>query len=184
MITVTQGDGIVLSDVNDLPVLMGLVMMPAMPVHMSTLFNQAAGTEESEKKTVPQGVVDRIPCRTSQGGCSERECSVCLSQFEAGDRVRKLPCEHEFHSSCIDRWLLSMNQTCPCCRLNVCEHASKTSEKHAQDESSADDDGAISDLELLSVRELKSILRARGIDYSDCCEKGHLVDKIRARVQS
>jgi len=177
MITVTQEGGIVLSDVNDIPVLMGLVMMPEMPVMHVGEFFHAAGMEE--KRTVPQSLVDQLPCRTWQGGCSERECSVCLSQFEAGDRVRTLPCKHEFHSSCIDRWLLSMNRTCPCCRLDISDHACKERAMGTDNDVSAGE-GARSDLEVLSVRELKEILRARGVDFSDCCEKSHLVDKIRA----
>ncbi|KAK1318648.1 RING-H2 finger protein ATL64 [Acorus calamus] len=47
------------------------------------------------------------------------ECSVCLSEFEAGEKGRRLPgCEHAFHTDCIDAWFGS-HDTCPLCRSTV-----------------------------------------------------------------
>ncbi|KAK9073683.1 hypothetical protein SSX86_006277 [Deinandra increscens subsp. villosa] len=49
------------------------------------------------------------------------ECSVCLSVFEEGEEVRKLPrCNHSFHALCIDMWLYS-HFDCPLCRAVVVE---------------------------------------------------------------
>jgi len=31
-------------------------------------------------------------------------CAVCISQYEVGDLLKKLPCEHEFHKSCLESW--------------------------------------------------------------------------------
>lgn len=49
---------------------------------------------------------------------SHKECQVCLSEYLNGEQLRVLPCIHEFHSACIDRWLKS-NNTCPVCRADV-----------------------------------------------------------------
>ncbi|KAK7347855.1 hypothetical protein VNO80_22394 [Phaseolus coccineus] len=47
------------------------------------------------------------------------ECSVCLSGFEEGEEVGKLPqCKHCFHSPCIHMWLYS-HFDCPICRTPV-----------------------------------------------------------------
>ncbi|KAF5481771.1 hypothetical protein F2P56_002399 [Juglans regia] len=47
------------------------------------------------------------------------ECAVCLSAFEEGEEVRKLPqCKHSFHAPCIDMWLYS-HSDCPLCRSPV-----------------------------------------------------------------
>uniref|UniRef100_A0A8C9QAP7 RING-type E3 ubiquitin transferase n=1 Tax=Spermophilus dauricus TaxID=99837 RepID=A0A8C9QAP7_SPEDA len=45
-------------------------------------------------------------------------CSVCISDYVTGNKLRQLPCMHEFHIHCIDRWL-SENCTCPICRQPV-----------------------------------------------------------------
>ncbi|CAN6438988.1 unnamed protein product [Victoria cruziana] len=47
---------------------------------------------------------------------SDPICSICLSDFIAGEPVRVLPkCNHGFHVGCIDMWLVS-HSSCPTCR--------------------------------------------------------------------
>ncbi|MGH0183034.1 UNVERIFIED_CONTAM: hypothetical protein FKN15_011050 [Acipenser sinensis] len=43
------------------------------------------------------------------------KCPVCLLEFEEEETVRKMPCEHLFHSGCILPWLGKTN-SCPLCR--------------------------------------------------------------------
>ncbi|EPY53815.1 ubiquitin-protein ligase E3 [Schizosaccharomyces cryophilus OY26] len=44
-------------------------------------------------------------------------CLVCLSDYEQGDECRRLlSCSHFFHRECIDKWLLSSQNSCPLCR--------------------------------------------------------------------
>jgi hypothetical protein len=45
-------------------------------------------------------------------------CPICLMQLEKNDLVRKTPCSHTFHSSCIDSWCLK-TLTCPVCRADL-----------------------------------------------------------------
>ncbi|KAF7274844.1 hypothetical protein GWI33_012491 [Rhynchophorus ferrugineus] len=45
-------------------------------------------------------------------------CTVCLNNFEDKEILKVLPCNHEYHNSCIDRWL-SNNRTCPLCRFDL-----------------------------------------------------------------
>ncbi|GMY11291.1 E3 ubiquitin-protein ligase RHA2B-like [Fagus crenata] len=48
------------------------------------------------------------------------ECRVCLSEFEEGDKIRKLQCNHTFHKDCLDSWLQQYcRATCPLCRTKV-----------------------------------------------------------------
>lgn len=49
------------------------------------------------------------------------ECAICLGEFADGEKVRVLPkCNHGFHVSCIDTWLLS-HSSCPNCRHSLLE---------------------------------------------------------------
>ncbi|EEF50474.1 E3 ubiquitin-protein ligase At1g63170 [Ricinus communis] len=48
----------------------------------------------------------------------DAECCICLSAYEDGTELRQLPCQHHFHSTCIDKWLY-INATCPLCKLNI-----------------------------------------------------------------
>lgn len=44
---------------------------------------------------------------------------VCLSDFQEGDEVVRLPCGHNFHDNCVRRWLWHHKQ-CPYrCSANV-----------------------------------------------------------------
>lgn len=48
----------------------------------------------------------------------DAQCAICLSQYEAADKIRYLPCKHHFHSACIDEWLIK-NKTCPFCKRAI-----------------------------------------------------------------
>ncbi|XP_008587876.1 PREDICTED: E3 ubiquitin-protein ligase RNF6 [Galeopterus variegatus] len=66
--------------------------------------------------------IDSLSTRNYEHNSTDSElgkvCSVCISDYVAGNKLRQLPCMHEFHIHCIDRWL-SENCTCPVCRQPV-----------------------------------------------------------------
>ena len=49
---------------------------------------------------------------------SERQCSVCMGDFQLGAAVRSLPWHHLFHTNCIHPWL-HLHNTCPICRKTL-----------------------------------------------------------------
>jgi hypothetical protein len=55
--------------------------------------------------------------RAGESECSA-ECSVCLEEFKEGDSKRRLPCLHEYHAACIDKWLEGSTK-CPVCKTEV-----------------------------------------------------------------
>mmetsp|Transcript_10673 Transcript_10673/g.39504 ORF Transcript_10673/g.39504 Transcript_10673/m.39504 type:complete len:110 (+) Transcript_10673:769-1098(+) len=57
--------------------------------------------------------------KNADGSTSETPtCAVCLCDAEQGDCLRRLPCCHEFHAKCVDRWLVN-HTTCPMCKHDV-----------------------------------------------------------------
>lgn len=63
---------------------------------------------------------------TAQGSTSEPPqdaenlgCSICTDDFELGQDIRVLPCNHKFHPACVDPWLLDVSGTCPLCRVDL-----------------------------------------------------------------
>uniref|UniRef100_A0A7S4SQQ0 RING-type E3 ubiquitin transferase n=1 Tax=Alexandrium monilatum TaxID=311494 RepID=A0A7S4SQQ0_9DINO len=68
--------------------------------------------------------VASLPTRraTSDDVQDENECAICCDVYAEGDELRILPCFHEFHKLCIDRWLLSGRagaRKCPMCNAEV-----------------------------------------------------------------
>lgn len=81
---------------------------------------------DEEDDEHPRGLtkeqIDNLSTRTygqaSLEGEMGRACSVCINDYAQGNKLRRLPCSHEFHIHCIDRWL-SENNTCPICRQPI-----------------------------------------------------------------
>jgi hypothetical protein len=55
-----------------------------------------------------------LPCKPETFG--HNSCSICLDEYEVGEHIRVLPCQHTFHSECIFPWLTERSPTCPLCK--------------------------------------------------------------------
>ncbi|KAG7484309.1 hypothetical protein MATL_G00048110 [Megalops atlanticus] len=78
--------------------------------------------DEEHQRGLTKEQIDNLSTRTygqaSLEGEAGRACSVCINEYAQGNKLRRLPCTHEFHIHCIDRWL-SENNTCPICRQPI-----------------------------------------------------------------
>ena len=86
---------------------------------------RAAAEGREQTKAIEMAVV-ALPTREVAHAEEHGECAVCLEAVVQGDAVKTLPCGHEFHARCIDRWLLQERAggrsgdralpTCPLCK--------------------------------------------------------------------
>lgn len=75
------------------------------------------GLDDAAIKTLPLFLFSRS--KAKQPASTNRDCAVCLFEFDDGEWLRTLPiCGHAFHVECIDVWLRS-HPTCPLCRAAV-----------------------------------------------------------------
>lgn len=87
----------------------------------------------------PESVVDAFPLKyykknknVEGDSTNVQQCYICLSDYEEGDKLRVLPCNHEFHPTCVDKWLKEVNRVCPVCRHDVCEGRGECSVSNPQ----------------------------------------------------
>lgn len=72
-------------------------------------------TEEEQVKIAQRiGLIQHLPTGTFDGCKKNRECVICMIEFNIGDAIRYLPCMHSYHIDCIDDWLMR-SFTCPSC---------------------------------------------------------------------
>ncbi|KAK6944409.1 Zinc finger, RING-type [Dillenia turbinata] len=72
----------------------------------------------------PESVVESFPVKCHKSSQTANidvveQCYICLSEYEEGDKIRVLPCHHEYHMSCVDKWLKEIQGVCPLCRGDV-----------------------------------------------------------------
>jgi len=51
----------------------------------------------------------------------DKECSICLDEFDSKENVEKLLCNHLFHKDCLNEWKCKFKTTatCPICRKKI-----------------------------------------------------------------
>ncbi|CAG5115052.1 unnamed protein product [Candidula unifasciata] len=84
---------------------------------ISQLLNHLEGTgappaQKDKIENLPRVIIEQSHVDNTQ------QCSICMDDFELAMEVRKLPCDHLYHSECIIKWL-EMHGTCPVCRKDL-----------------------------------------------------------------
>lgn len=66
---------------------------------------------------------NKVSTARSKSDTAAAECAVCLSSLKSGAGTAVLPCMHEFHGDCVERWLAvpHFKSTCPICRFSLME---------------------------------------------------------------
>lgn len=87
------------------------------------LLNLAERLGEAKPRGITKADIEQLPSYRFNLDNHQSEqtlCVVCFSDFECRQLLRVLPCNHEFHAKCVDKWLKT-NRTCPICRANASE---------------------------------------------------------------
>ncbi|KAG8520267.1 E3 ubiquitin-protein ligase RNF6, partial [Galemys pyrenaicus] len=100
-----------------------LVETGTLPIlRLAHFFLLNEGDDDDHIRGLTKEQIDNLSTRNYEHSSIDSElgkiCSVCISDYVTGNKLRQLPCMHEFHIHCIDRWL-SENCTCPICRQPV-----------------------------------------------------------------
>jgi E3 ubiquitin-protein ligase RNF38/44 len=87
------------------------------------LLNLAERLGEAKPRGLTKCDIDLLPCyrfneEVRRTVLDQRSCVVCMCEFENRQLLRALPCNHEFHAKCVDKWLKT-NRTCPICRADA-----------------------------------------------------------------
>ncbi|XP_030644036.1 E3 ubiquitin-protein ligase RNF38 isoform X2 [Chanos chanos] len=87
------------------------------------LLNLAERLGEAKPRGLTKADIEQLPSyrfNPSNHQSEQTLCVVCMCDFESRQLLRVLPCSHEFHAKCVDKWLKA-NRTCPICRADASE---------------------------------------------------------------
>ncbi|EHH27059.1 hypothetical protein EGK_17168 [Macaca mulatta] len=87
------------------------------------LLNLAERLGDAKPRGLTKADIEQLPSYRFNPDSRQSEqtlCVVCFSDFETRQLLRVLPCNHEFHTKCVDKWLKA-NRTCPICRADASE---------------------------------------------------------------
>lgn len=72
------------------------------------LLHLAERLGEAKPRGLLKTVIDQLPSYRYTGEKSDTKqttCVICMCDFELRQMLRVLPCLHEFHTKCVDKWL-------------------------------------------------------------------------------
>ncbi|XP_036127141.1 E3 ubiquitin-protein ligase RNF128 isoform X2 [Molossus molossus] len=84
---------------------------------------RAQNRKQRQLKADAKKAIGRLQLRTLKQGDKEigpdaDSCAVCIELYKPNDLVRILTCNHIFHKTCVDPWLLE-HRTCPMCKCDI-----------------------------------------------------------------
>ncbi|KAL4468791.1 hypothetical protein ABPG74_005294 [Tetrahymena malaccensis] len=83
--------------------------------------SEALQLQQEESNQVPgmnQEEIDKMKTTFHTSNKTHKTCAICLNDFDEGEKVKELNCEHRFHIPCVDDWL-KIKGSCPLCRQNL-----------------------------------------------------------------
>ncbi|KAI8644785.1 hypothetical protein BD408DRAFT_412882 [Parasitella parasitica] len=130
MMAVLQYDDIVtwpLIDILIIVVVSPLIML--FLIYISWKIRQGV---QRRRELAPVSVVSKLTVKIFKLDEKEQEpdsCAICLEEYQSGNELRLLPCNHQFHTLCVDAWLTTQKKLCPICKRDITTDASNYTNK-------------------------------------------------------
>ncbi|GJJ71214.1 hypothetical protein EMPS_03564 [Entomortierella parvispora] len=129
-----QGFAVLLMpDEEDWPILdavMFVILSPAFAVLFMFFLWKMRERRQRLADLAPPEVVSNLPVKVFFKSKVEDndaiECVICLEEYVDEDELRILPCKHEYHVACIDKWLITRKKFCPTCKRDICAPSETT----------------------------------------------------------
>lgn len=89
-----------------------------------SLDQQLAGLlGRDEPRGLSEAAFDRLQLVHWQPSMKDRNqtfesCPICYIDYEEGNEMKVLSCQHGYHTSCLQNWL-KKNATCPICKSQI-----------------------------------------------------------------
>lgn len=71
------------------------------------------------RELLPRRDLSKLPVIRYNSAQRYETCAICLDEYIDGERLRVLPCDHTYHTKCIDPWLTKGKRNCPMCKRKV-----------------------------------------------------------------
>ncbi|KAH9908092.1 hypothetical protein F4778DRAFT_461952 [Xylariomycetidae sp. FL2044] len=137
-----------------------ITLRPASPAEAETsqvLSSTVVGTSNAVARK--ESVSEDEPATAEHLGCS-----ICTEDFNVGEDVRVLPCDHKFHPNCVDPWLVNVSGTCPLCRLDL--RPQRSAEGEGSNTESHQEPPPVPEADIIDVDGAHRRRRSRLLDWN------------------
>ena len=86
---------------------------------LAAVLEKVGGAKKKRTARANAKVIEQLAVRklTRAEAREDNNCAVCLEPLRAQQAVLTLPCKHEYHKTCIIKWLKQSDApTCPVCK--------------------------------------------------------------------
>ena len=102
-----------------------LAFMQEMGISYNNIPNSLESSNFDETMLVSQEDYKKMPARRFKkadvkGGFCQANCVICSENFKSNQKIPILPCKHDFHWKCLEKWVTKQKKTCPLCKKNIC----------------------------------------------------------------
>jgi len=133
----------------------------------------------SYKKVTKDTVIENIKKIKYENDFDQKECPIMMVEFEEGEEISQLSCNHLFNTEALTRWLKNESYKCP-----VCRHELEFKEVKIRDTSGNDLNPDWNDLLDLSNNDLSGVGGLDGLrNMSNTDFEALLINMIQTEIR-